>query len=83
MYHEDRGLTILTTYQYRITVHNDFGYTVSPLSVNTTTFGGKPQSKPEVTAFAPNHISIIVNWTTPSKIMPLISIHGIHFFVKT
>ena len=31
-FYDDRGLSVFTTYQYRLTVYNDFTFTLSPSS---------------------------------------------------
>ena len=66
-YFDDRHLPIFTTYQYRLTVHNDFHFTFSPTSAPVATFGGAPSLAPNVTADALNHTSIHVNWTLPRE----------------
>ncbi|ELU01149.1 hypothetical protein CAPTEDRAFT_219707 [Capitella teleta] len=65
-YYEDKSLTIFTTYQYRMTVYNDYGHTTSLPSAEVTTFGGIPTKAPIITTKPLNHTSIEVSWTTPS-----------------
>lgn len=55
-----------TTYQYRVTVYNDYGHTTSLPSAEVTTFGGTPTRPPIVTANTVNHTSIEISWSTPS-----------------
>lgn len=67
-YFDDRGLTIFTTYQYRVTVYNDFGQVTSAASEEVTTFGGVPTKAPTVEATVVDHVTIEVTWETPSKL---------------
>jgi len=64
--YEDRGLSMYTTYQYRITVYNDYALTISPMSSPVTTFGGVPTQAANIMAAAVNHTAIFINWTLPS-----------------
>ncbi len=66
-FYEDRGLTLYTTYQYRLTVYNSFGHTTSAASEEVATFGGTPTRAAEVTVTAVNHTSVFVSWITPCK----------------
>ena len=66
-YYDDRGLTMYTTYRYRVTVYNDFGQVTSPPSEEVTTFGGVPTKPPVIEATVIDHVSIEVEWQTPSK----------------
>ena len=66
-YHEDRGLTMFTTYEYRVTSFNSRGQVTSDASVPVTTFGGTPSKPAIVVASAINHTTITVSWQTPSK----------------
>ena len=66
-YFDDRGLTMFTTYRYRVTVFNDFGQVTSAPSEEVTTFGGVPKKPPTVEANVVDHVSIEVKWETPSK----------------
>lgn len=67
MYTEDRGLTMYTTYQYRLTVYNDFGHNNSEISSEVTTFGGIPTKAATVEAYSVNHTAIEVRWQNPSR----------------
>lgn len=69
--YEDRSLTIYTTYQYRVTVYNDFGHTTSSASDPVTTFGGRPRRAANVVAISVNDSSILVQWTLPSKLQSI------------
>lgn len=73
-HYEDRGLTMYTTYQYRVTVFNDYAFTISPTSQEVTTFGGVPSKAANVSAVALNHTAIYINWTLPSEYIYLIRI---------
>lgn len=66
--YEDRGLTMYTSYQYRITVYNDFAFTISRASLEVFTFGGVPTEAPNLTASVINHTAIYLNWTVPSQL---------------
>jgi len=66
-FYDDGGLSVFTTYQYRLTVYNDFYFAVSPASSPAVTFGGVPTRSANVTAHAVNHTSIDVHWTLPCK----------------
>ena len=66
-FYEDRGLTIYTTYQYRVTVYNDHGHITSQPSEEVSTFGGIP-TKPAVASISTiNHTAVDISWVTPSK----------------
>ena len=66
-YYDDRMLTLFTTYQYRVTVYNDFGHMTSSPSEEVTTFGGVPTKPAQVSASTVNHTSVEVRWITPCK----------------
>ena len=66
-YYEDRGLPLYATYQYRITVYNDIGYTNSEPSEEVTTFGGIPTEAATVEAYSINHTAIEVRWIEPCE----------------
>ena len=65
-YYDDRQLSLFTTYQYRLTAYNDFAFTISASSSPVATFGGRPRRSANVSAYAINHTSILLNWTLPS-----------------
>ncbi len=67
--YEDQGLTIYTTYEYRVTAYNIEGQVTSQPSDELTTFGGKPSKPAHVTAHAVNHTTIMVSWKTPSELL--------------
>ncbi|XP_064622303.1 usherin-like [Lineus longissimus] len=67
-YYENKPLTILTTYKYRVTVFNGFDSLITEASAEVTTFGGMPTVAPVVKAIAIDHISVGLNWTTPSVV---------------
>ena len=66
-FYEDRGLTIYTTYRYRVSVYNNYGHMTSDSSPEVATFGGMPKVAPTVTVKALVHISIHVAWVTPCE----------------
>lgn len=66
-YYEDRSLTVFTTYAYRLTVYNDFGFMNSEASESATTHGGQPQIPASLLVFTVSHTSLYANWTVPGK----------------
>ncbi|CAD5123124.1 DgyrCDS11497 [Dimorphilus gyrociliatus] len=67
-YYEDRGLTLFTTYQYRVTSYNNYGHVISLPSDEVTTFGGTPKKPATVKAVAISYISIQVSWIIPELV---------------
>ncbi|XP_062863133.1 usherin [Trichomycterus rosablanca] len=65
LFHEDKGLSRFTRYEYKLLVHNDMGYTVGD-AVPGVTLAGPPLSAPNVSALTLNHMAILLNWTTPT-----------------
>lgn len=64
--YEDRALTMYTMFQYRLTVYNDFSFSISPSSNPVTTFGGIPTSPANISAVvAVNNTAVFVSWTVP------------------
>ncbi|XP_072017125.1 usherin-like [Amphiura filiformis] len=64
--YQDVGLTTFTTYQYRVTVYNNIGPTTSDPSEEVTTLAGIPRQSGSITAVVLDHISVQLNWTTPT-----------------
>lgn len=64
---QDFGLSTFTTYIYRITVYNDIGSATSDPSDEVTTLAGQPTVAGTISAVAMDHISVLLNWTTPCK----------------
>uniref|UniRef100_F7ALI8 Usherin n=1 Tax=Xenopus tropicalis TaxID=8364 RepID=F7ALI8_XENTR len=64
-FYEDKGLSRYTTYEYRLIVHNEVGYTLGT-DVNVTTMAGRPIRGSDVTAVAINHTAIEVKWSRPT-----------------
>uniref|UniRef100_A0A8D2ISK6 Usherin n=1 Tax=Varanus komodoensis TaxID=61221 RepID=A0A8D2ISK6_VARKO len=64
-FYEDKGLSRYTTYEYKLIVHNDVGYTSSK-EVIATTLAGFPKKGSKVTAQPLNHTAIKVEWSTPT-----------------
>ncbi|ESO94175.1 hypothetical protein LOTGIDRAFT_118598, partial [Lottia gigantea] len=68
LFYEDRGLTMFTTYIYRVTVFNGIGQITSDSSKNVTTFGGLPRRPAVVAATPTSHLTIKVDWQTPDPV---------------
>ncbi|XP_076463865.1 usherin-like [Babylonia areolata] len=68
LFYEDQGLTMFTTYVYRVTVFNDVGQTISADSEEVTTFGGNPQRAAEVSATPLSHLAVLVTWSMPDPV---------------
>ncbi|XP_062981457.1 usherin [Elgaria multicarinata webbii] len=64
-FYEDKGLSRFTTYEYKLIVHNDVGYTSSE-EVLAATLAGFPKKGSNVTAQTLNHTAIEVEWSTPT-----------------
>ena len=65
---DDRHLPVFTTYQYRLTVYNEFAFTISPTSAPVATYGGVPTQPANLSAYALNHTAISLNWTVPCQL---------------
>ncbi|KAJ7988957.1 hypothetical protein DPEC_G00314570 [Dallia pectoralis] len=65
LFHQDKGLSRFTWYQYQLRVSNDVGYSTGELTTGVTQ-AGQPLSPPTLTARTINHTSIQINWTQPS-----------------
>ncbi|XP_030630773.1 LOW QUALITY PROTEIN: usherin [Chanos chanos] len=65
LFHEDKGLSRFTWYQYKLLVYNDVGY-VSGEIFSGVTLAGRPLASSSISALALNHTAIHVNWSTPS-----------------
>ncbi|KPP71102.1 usherin-like, partial [Scleropages formosus] len=66
LFHEDKGLSRFTTYQYKLLVHNDVASTATE-PVEATTLAGVPLAASIISAWALNHTAVQVNWSTPCK----------------
>lgn len=55
-----------TTYEYKLIVHNEVGYTSSE-EVIATTLAGLPEKGSILIARAVNHTAVEVEWSKPSK----------------
>ena len=66
--YQDLGLTVYTTYQYRVTVYNSVGQLTSQPSNEVTTLAGLPTTPGTLTATALDHTTVYLEWTTPSKL---------------
>ncbi|KAJ8400313.1 hypothetical protein AAFF_G00396960 [Aldrovandia affinis] len=65
LFHQDKGLSRFTTYQYKLLVHNDVGYASGEVATGRT-LAGVPLSPSAISAQALNHTAIQVNWSAPS-----------------
>ncbi|XP_062584554.1 usherin-like isoform X1 [Saccostrea cucullata] len=67
-YFEDRGLSLFTTYIYKVTVYNSVGQLTSRDSVEATTYGGFPRQAAVINVLPMNHVSLQVTWVTPDVV---------------
>ncbi|KAL7861385.1 hypothetical protein SRHO_G00128260 [Serrasalmus rhombeus] len=65
LFHEDKGLSRYTWYEYQLLVHNDVGYASGEPAVGVT-LAGPPHAPANVSALVLNHTAVLVNWTTPT-----------------
>ncbi|XP_077990481.1 usherin-like [Glandiceps talaboti] len=65
--YQDYGLTVYTTYQYRVTVYNSIGQLTSQPSPEVTTLAGMPTMPANLTATPLDHTSVFLQWTIPSE----------------
>ncbi|KAL7873876.1 hypothetical protein AOLI_G00129470 [Acnodon oligacanthus] len=65
LFHEDKGLSRYTWYEYQLSVHNDVGYASGEPAVGVT-LAGPPHTPANVSALVLNHTAVLVNWTTPT-----------------
>ena len=63
--YNDRDLTLYTTYIYRLTVHNDFGFISSDNSTQVVTHGGQPFEAPALTVTTVSHTKLKADWIIP------------------
>jgi len=68
LYHEDRGLSLYTSYIYRLTVHNDYGFLTSKNSSVVVTHGGQPFESPVLTVITISHTALQADWTIPGRL---------------
>uniref|UniRef100_A0A8B9SU76 Usherin n=1 Tax=Anas platyrhynchos TaxID=8839 RepID=A0A8B9SU76_ANAPL len=64
-FYEDKGLSRYTTYEYKLIVHNEVGYTSSE-EVIATTLAGLPEKGSIIIARAVNHTAVEVEWSKPT-----------------
>lgn len=64
-YFEDRGLSLFTTYLYKITVYNSVGQLTSSDAVEATTYGGFPRQAAVINVVPIDHVTLQVSWETP------------------
>ncbi|KAL0969312.1 hypothetical protein UPYG_G00225390 [Umbra pygmaea] len=65
LFHQDKGLSRFTWYQYQLQVYNDVGYATGELAMGVT-LAGRPLHPPTLSAQTINHTSIHIRWTEPS-----------------
>ncbi|KAM9466939.1 usherin [Clarias gariepinus] len=65
LFHEDKGLSRYTWYEYQLLVYNDVGYASGEV-YSGVTLAGPPLHAPNVSAQTINHTAILLNWTTPT-----------------
>ena len=68
LYCEDRGVTVYTSYIYRVTVRNDYGFITSGNSSVVVTHGGQPFEAPVLTVTAISHTMLKADWTVPGEL---------------
>ncbi|XP_069464673.1 usherin [Ambystoma mexicanum] len=64
-FYEDKGLSRFTTYEYKLIVHNEMGYTPGQ-AVSVTTLAGLPVRGSALQAWALNHTAIHAEWSKPT-----------------
>ncbi|XP_076156222.1 usherin [Alosa pseudoharengus] len=65
LFHQDKGLSRFTQYQYKLLVHNDVGYSSGEIAT-ASTLAGVPRRPSSISSLTVSHTSILVNWTTPT-----------------
>uniref|UniRef100_A0AAY4ADY9 Usher syndrome type IIa protein homolog n=1 Tax=Denticeps clupeoides TaxID=299321 RepID=A0AAY4ADY9_9TELE len=65
LFHEDKGLSRFTEYQYKLMVYNDVGYATGE-TATAVTLAGVPLAPSSLSALTINHTAIHVSWTTPT-----------------
>uniref|UniRef100_A0A8C7Q6N4 Usher syndrome 2A (autosomal recessive, mild) n=1 Tax=Oncorhynchus mykiss TaxID=8022 RepID=A0A8C7Q6N4_ONCMY len=65
LFHQDKGLSRFTWYQYQLLVYNDVGYSTGQLATGVT-LAGVPLHPPSLSVQTINHTSIHISWTEPS-----------------
>ncbi|KAF7704133.1 hypothetical protein HF521_021205 [Silurus meridionalis] len=65
LFHEDKGLSRYTWYDYQLLVYNDVGHASGDVSSGVT-LAGPPLRAVNVSAQNVNHTAILINWTTPT-----------------
>ncbi|XP_049320201.1 usherin isoform X1 [Astyanax mexicanus] len=65
LFHEDKGLSRYTWYEYKLLVHNDVGQASGEMATGVT-LAGPPIASANVSALVLNHTAILFNWTTPT-----------------
>uniref|UniRef100_A0A8C1J3X3 Usherin n=1 Tax=Cyprinus carpio TaxID=7962 RepID=A0A8C1J3X3_CYPCA len=65
LFHEDKGLSRYTWYEYKLLVRNDVGYASGEVATGVT-LAGLPLTPISISVQVLNHTAILVNWTTPT-----------------
>ncbi|XP_016124971.1 usherin [Sinocyclocheilus grahami] len=65
LFHEDKGLSRYTWYEYKLLVHNDVGYASGEVATGVT-LAGQPLTPTSISVQVLNHTAILVNWSTPT-----------------
>ncbi|KAK6307053.1 hypothetical protein J4Q44_G00222010 [Coregonus suidteri] len=65
LFHQDKGLSRFTWYQYQLLVYNDVGYSTGQLATGVT-LAGVPLHPPSLSVQTIDHTSIHISWTEPS-----------------
>ncbi|XP_056624652.1 usherin [Triplophysa dalaica] len=65
LFHEDKGLSRYTWYEYKLLVHNDVGHSSEEVTTGVT-LAGQPLTPTNASIQVLNHTAILVNWSTPT-----------------
>ncbi|RXN19458.1 usherin [Labeo rohita] len=65
LFHEDKGLSRYTWYEYKLLVHNDVGYASAEVATGVT-LAGQPLTPTNISVQVLNHTAVLVNWSTPT-----------------
>ncbi|TRY59653.1 hypothetical protein DNTS_027396, partial [Danionella cerebrum] len=64
LFHEDKGLSSYTWYEYKLLVHNDVGSASGEVATGVTQ-AGQPLNPTNISVQVLNHTAILVNWSIP------------------
>ncbi|XP_065144388.2 usherin [Paramisgurnus dabryanus] len=65
LFHEDKGLSRYSWYEYKLLVHNDVGHSSGDVTTGVT-LAGQPLIPTNASIQVLNHTAILVNWSTPT-----------------